>query len=177
MTESHASADVVMYAGFAFKIAESGSVVLLENVPLEQAVHVPPSRPMYPALHLQFVWLVQPLHEAPESAGHVKHIVRPVVLEKVPAGQAVHAALPVVVLKVLATQAVHVPPLMPVYPALHVQAARAELAMVELELDGHTRQVAASVAPVVGEYDPVGHSVHAWSPTTSLYVPALQAVH
>jgi hypothetical protein len=105
-----------------------------------------------------------------------KHADCPLV-ELLPYAHAVHDAFPVEDLKVPAAQGKHVPPLGPVKPTLQVQAVRAELAMGELELDGHTRQVAASVAPVVGEYDPVGHSVHAWSPTTSLYVPALQAVH
>ena len=44
---------------------------------------------------------------------------------------------------------------------MQVQAARAVLVLGELELLGHARQVAASVAAVVVEYVPVGQFVHA----------------
>lgn len=52
------------------------------------------------------------------------------------------------------------PPSGPVDPALHVQAATDVLEIGELELLGHARHVAASVAAVVVEYVPVGQLVH-----------------
>jgi hypothetical protein len=42
---------------------------------------------------------------------------------------------------------------------------------------GHTRHVAASVAPVLVEYVPAPQSVHAALPLLVLYFPATQAVH
>ncbi len=65
----------------------------------------------------------------------------------------------------------------PYVPALHVQAARAELEIGELELAGHATHVAAAVAPVVVKYVPAAQSVHAAEPVGILYLPATQAVH
>ncbi len=47
----------------------------------------------------------------------------------------------------------------------------------ELELAGHARQVAASVAPGVVEYVPAAQSVHTALPVAILYLPTTQAVH
>ena len=91
--------------------------------------------------------------------------------------QSVHAKEPVVFLYLPATHAVHVPPFGPVKPMLHVQAARAELAIGELELVGQARQVVATVAPTVVEYLPAPQLVHTAVPVVFLYVPATQAVH
>jgi hypothetical protein len=65
----------------------------------------------------------------------------------------------------------------PYVPALHVQAARAELEIGELELAGHATQVAAAVAPVVVKYVPAAQSVHTALPVVVLYLPVVQAVH
>ena len=115
--------------------------------------------------------------ELPGHARQVVAIVAPAVIEYVPAPQSVHAELPLVVLYFPATQAVHEPPLGPVNPVLHVQAARAELAIGELELVGHVIHVVEIVAPVLVEYVPAPQSVHAALPPVVLYLPATQAVH
>jgi hypothetical protein len=73
---------------------------------------------------VQAVAVVHPLHDAPELAGHARHVpaaVAPVVVEYVPAPQLVHETEPVMVLYVPAAQAVHTPPFGPVTPALQVQ--------------------------------------------------------
>ena len=45
--------------------------VALLYFPVAQAVHVPPSGPVYPALQVHAVAALQPLHDAPEFEGHV----------------------------------------------------------------------------------------------------------
>ena len=45
------------------------------------------------------------------------------------------------------------------------------------ELEAHPTQVAADVAPVVGEYFPAAQSAHTALPVAILYLPATQAVH
>ena len=100
-----------------------------------------------------------------------------VLVEYVPGKQSVHAALPLLVLYFPATQPVHGPPFGPVKPALHVQAASAELPLAELELGSHARQVAASVAFVVVEYVRAAQFVHAAVPLVVLYFPATQPTH
>lgn len=60
----------------------------------------------------------------------------PAVVEYVPVPQSVHAAPPVSILYFPATHDVQTPPFGPVEPALHVQAATAELGLGELELAG-----------------------------------------
>jgi hypothetical protein len=86
----------------------------------------------------------------------------------------VHETEPVVVLYFPATHAVHVPPFGPVKPTLHVQAARAELEIGELELVGHARQ---AVAPTVVEYFPASQSMHITLPVVSWYFPASHDKH
>ena len=129
-------------------------------VPATHAVHVPPLVPVKPKLHEQLVTRGHKGHVEPEFAGHARHVatvVAATVVEYVPAGQSVHTALPVAILYLPATQAVHTPPSGPVNPTLHVQAARAELEIGEMEL--------------------VGHAWHRLAPSTILYFPAAQAVH
>jgi hypothetical protein len=103
--------------------------------------------------------------------------VAPVVVEYVPTAQSVHTALPVAILYLPAMHAVQEPPSGPVNPTLHVQAARAELEIGELELVGHARQAVAIVAPVVVKYVPAAQSLHTALPMAILYFPATQAVH
>jgi hypothetical protein len=115
-----------------------------------------------------------------ELAGHTTQVaaaVAPAVVEYVPAAQSVQAALPVAILYLPATQPVHVPPSGPVKPALHVQAARAELGLGEMELAGHATQVAASVAATVVEYVPGTQSVHNALPVPILYLPVAHGAH
>ena len=58
---------------------------------------------------------------------------------------------------------------------MHVQAARAELDIGELEPTGHTTQVVATVAPVVVEYVAAAQSVHTALPVMALYLPTAHA--
>jgi hypothetical protein len=73
--------------------------------------------------------------------------------------------------------AVHAPPLGPVYPVLQTQAETAELLLGDVEFAGHTRQVDADVAAVVGEYVFTAQSMHALASATLLYLPAGQNIH
>ena len=151
------------------------------KVPATQAEQGPPSGPPNPALHVQLVDTLQPLHEAPELAGQAAHATsRPVVLEKVPAVQGVHAALPVAVLKVPATHAEHGPPLGPVYPALQIQAVTTVLEIGDVVFAGHARQVVILIAPSAAEYVATGHVKQVVTTVAAVvieYVPAAQLVH
>jgi len=107
---------------------------------------------------------------------HVSHndeLLLPTTPENVLFGQNVHAALPTPGLYVPAAHGEHTPPFRPVYPALQVQDARAELMLGELELAGHVTQVAVDVA----EYVPTPHGVQAVLPLAILYVPAAHGEH
>lgn len=114
--------------------------------------------------------------------GHVRQAVAAVaagIVEYVPAMQGVHAPVPVPTLYVPAAHVEHMPS-GPVYPALQgtgMQELMDELAMDEVEPSGHATQVAAVVAPVVGEYVPAAQSVHMALPVSILYLPVMQAVH
>jgi hypothetical protein len=129
--------------------------VALFHVPVGHGEHGPPSGPVWPALHVQMLDALQPLHDAPELVAHATQVpasVAPVVVEYVPAAQSVHTILPVAILYLPATHVVHVPPFGPVKPALQVQAVSAELEIGELELVGHATHVATPVAATAVEY-------------------------
>jgi hypothetical protein len=64
-----------------------------------------------------------------------------------------------------------------VYPALHAQAATAELKLGESELPGHARQVDSAVAAVETEYVPTPQLLQAALPLAILYVPAAHVEH
>ncbi len=146
--------------------------VVLFHFATSHAVQTPPSGPVYPTLQVQLASVLQPLHEAPELAGHARQVVAtmaPAVVENVAAAQVVHATSPVVVLYVPAAQAVHTPPFGPVYPTLQVQLASASQPLHEApELSGHARQVVATVAPAVVENVPAAQMVHATVPVVVL---------
>ena len=85
-------------------------------VPSTHAVHVPPSAPVKPALHLQLTADVLP-PGASELAGHVEHALSPVAPtapEYFPDPHSRHAPVPAFILYVPSTHAVHVPPSVPV---------------------------------------------------------------
>jgi hypothetical protein len=132
----------------------------LLNLPGTHAVHVPPSTPLYPVVHMQFVKSVDPAPEI-EFAGQAVQTdsdcaaIEP---EYLLSAQLVHAAEPGTVLYFPATHAVHVPPLGPVNPRLQ-------------------RQLSSAVAPVAVEYMLTPQSVHATEPVAVLYFPAAHAVH
>jgi len=91
------------------------------------------------------------------QATHAASAEAPVVVNIVSAAQSVHTALPLVVLYLPATHEVHVPPSGPVNPTLHVQAARAELEVGELEYAG---QLVHDAVPDVLLYFSASHAVH-----------------
>ena len=86
----------------------------------------------------------QPLHEAPEFAGHAKQVVAIVAfiaVENVPAAHVVHVKLPDVVLKVPARHAVQFPPFGPVNPGLHMQPVKTVHPLHDAPvLEGHCKQ-------------------------------------
>ncbi len=88
--------------------------------------------------------------------------------EVLPRKHALHASLPTELFHVPTGHAVHGPPLGPVKPILHVQAASAGLAVGEMELAGQARQVVSTVAPTVVEYVPAPQSVHTALPLSVL---------
>ena len=92
-------------------------------------------------------------------------------------GHSSHAALPLLALNDPATHTEHVPPFAPEYPALHKQAAPAELELGECESPGHATQTPASVAPTVTEYVPAPQSEHTALPALVLYFPATHNAH
>ena len=103
--------------------------------------------------------------------------VAPATLEYVPARQLVQVTLPVLILYLPATQAEQTSPFGPVNPALQVQSPAAELALYEIEFEGHARHVPSTIACVLVEYVPAPQSVHAALPVLVLYLPATQAMH
>ena len=139
-------------------------------VPATQAEHGPPSGPVYPALHVHAAIAVLTLGEF-EFTGHVTQVAATVaaaVPEYVPAPQFSHTTLPLAILYVPVAQAEHASPSGPVYPALQVQAAAAELVLGELELPGHVTQVNAAVAAVAAEYVATAQPVHVALPVATL---------
>ena len=101
---------------------------------------------------MQVVTTVAPTVVEYFPASQAVHDVAPAVVEYFPDSQMVHSAEPQVGLYFPATQAVHGPPPGPVYPGLQLQALIVELGLGDLELEGHARQVVATVAPTVVEY-------------------------
>ena len=92
-------------------------------------------------------------------------------------GQSMHADAPVNTLYFPASHGAHVPPSGPEYPALHLQAANAELCPCEVAFPGHVRHVESDVAPKVAEYFCASQLLHSPTPEECLYFPAPQAVH
>ena len=124
---SHASADVAIYAGFAARIAASGS---------DGAAYVPAAHTQAATDELplgEVVPVGHATHAAKElapttaeyvPAGQLVHVVdefAPVAPEYVPAGQPVHAVASATLENVPAAHNEHVPPLGLLEPALHVQ--------------------------------------------------------
>lgn len=138
------------------------------NAPMAQAVHVPPSAPLYPGLHTHLARSPLPASEF-EWAGHSTHATPPDTSEYKPAGHCTHADEPFSGLYVPIAHAVHIPPSGPVWPLSHVQALTVLLPGGELEwFDGHARQ---TVPAFDGRYDPASHLTHADDPFTPLKVP------
>ena len=63
------------------------------------------------------------------------------------------------------------------YPLLQVQLINIELPSGECVYAGHWLHDDSSTSPVPVEYLPSEHSEHVENPLTSLYVPAIHAVH
>lgn len=96
--------------------------VLFLNVPAVHAAHGPPSGPLQPAWHRQFVRETLPSAE----------VIMP------PAAHALHAAEPEAFLNVPAGQRVHVCPSAPVAPGLHRQSVCAAEPCDEFDFTGQT---------------------------------------
>ncbi len=80
-------------------------------VPAAHAIHVPPSGPVKPALHVQEV-AAEVWAGALELAGHATQYVpsvAPTVTENLTVGQAVHVSFPISNLKVPAGHSMHGP--------------------------------------------------------------------
>jgi hypothetical protein len=154
--------------------------VVILYLPAAQDVHVPPSGPVNPTLHVQAVEAVLGPGEL-ELPGHDKQAdstVAPWVPKYFAAAQSVHAALPVLILYLPAAHGEHALPSGPVDPALQVQPAAAEQPVHDApELAGQAAHIVLNVAPAVGEYFPAAQSVQTALPVASLYLPATHVVH
>jgi hypothetical protein len=143
-----------MYAGFDFKIFSIGSL-----------------NGIVPSGQIQFI-IDEVATSEVFSDGHATQVVTTVAataVEYVPARQSVQETEPAVALYFPVTQEMHGPdPSGPVNPTLHVQAARAELAVGELELVGQARQVVATVAATAVEYVFPAQVLHAAVPVVVL---------
>ena len=90
------------------------------NFPASHAMQGFPSGPVYPTMQVQL--LRAPLAGADNAfSGHVAHTEKPPV-EYVSAAHVEQVASPWVPLNLPGSQAAHSPPLLPVYPALHLQS-------------------------------------------------------
>jgi hypothetical protein len=122
------------------------------------AAQGPPSAPLYPAIHLQWVARLLPRGEL-EDSGQLEQVPAPSLAEYFPAGQGVHGLEPVSALYFPTAHAAQGPPSSPLYPALHLQAVARLLPRGELEDSGQLKQVSAVDAPRSAEYLPALHSM------------------
>ena len=150
---------------FAGQFMHAAFPVAFLYFPAAQLVHVPPSGPKKPVLHVQLINALHSLQEAPEFEGQDAHDPAPAV-DHDATGQVIHAALPDTLLYLPATHCVHAPPLGPENPALQVQVV---LADTEYEL---LRQDVHGALPVVFLYFPAAHLPHS-TPSGPVY-PTLQ---
>ena len=144
-------------------------------------VHVCPSLPVYPLLHLQSVAIALPASDCDGWLVTDRHVVQTLSvlftdIENSLTGQLSHNAVPTVVLYFPATHPVHKTPLLPVYPALHMQSVTWSLASGDCMYLGHPRHKLLVAAPTV-EYVSGKQFVHAADPLLILNVPATHAVH
>jgi len=127
------------------------------------------------------------------SGGHTVHgyVDAFTAPENLPTAQSVHVPGPESSLYLPATQATQVP-LTPGHPALHEQLALKSLPAAECEFAGHSVHCDRSSAGyepasqgahrsvdafTAAEALPATHTVHAWGPGSSLYLPAAQPTH
>jgi hypothetical protein len=148
------------------------------KLPVGHAMHVPPSSPEYPALHLQSVCSLLPSRDCDE-ARHESHTlsVFAIVVEYLSTGQLSHVAGPTVVLYVPAPHAAHVVPSLPVYPLLHLQSMASLLPGLDCMFVAHPKHVVIDTAAPSVEYLSATQFVHDAGPVASLNVPAKHAVH
>jgi len=108
----------------AAQLVHSVEPVTVLNCPAKQAEHGPPFAPVYPALQMQAVAIVDAVGDEVYTwhAEQVFANVAPTVAEYVLAAQLVHAAEPVAALNFPSKQAVHGPPSWPVCPRAQRQA-------------------------------------------------------
>ena len=100
--------------------------------PVGHTLHVPPLKPVKPALHVQSEAASLPAGEL-DPAGQLLHAPTPDEILNLPEGQLLQTSAPGSALNVPAAQGAHGPPSGPVKPALHVQADREELPAGESE--------------------------------------------
>jgi hypothetical protein len=122
-------------------------------------VHVPPSGPVYPVMHLQLVERILALGDC------------------VFTGHAVQRPEPREVLYFEIEHAEHAPPSAPVYPELHTQRLKAVLPAVDVLFPGQLKQVPAEEATVVVKYVPAVQLMQVLAPTVGEYVPTPQDAH
>ena len=99
-------------------------------------MHVPPSGPVYPAMHQQLVERILALGDC------------------VFTGHAVQRPEPREVLYFEIEHAEHAPPSAPVYPELHTQRLKAVVPAAEVLFPGQLKQLPAEEATVVVKYVP-----------------------
>ena len=146
--------------------------------PAAQAAHVPPSGPVYPALHVQAV-TAELCPRALVLTGHCKHVVAAVTPTYFPSRQLVHAVAPATE-NCPAAHEVHVgvpvtfvdvPAPAENFPATHETHAEAPVSFVYSPGTQSLQVVAAAT-----EVFPVTHEIHSGSTETLLYLPATQPV-
>ena len=121
-------------------------------------MHGPPAGPTNPALHVHYVAVVHPVHDAPESAGQATHAEAAATPEYCRAAQDAHAVAPATL--------EYVPS--PHHPQI-------DLPMVA-PYDPSAQSV-HTVARAAILYLRTGHSVHAVAPAAPEYWPAAQFEH
>jgi len=131
-----------------------------------QGAQTCPSRPVKPCSQVQSSFAVPATAEL-EFKGHVEQRTAPGAAY-CPGRHPVHEAFPGAVLNVPAWHGMHVPPLSPVKPGAHVQAACVALANTELEFGGQLEHAAAPRAA----YFPARNPAQEAAPASTLKVLA-----
>ena len=137
-------------------------------------MHVPPSGPKVPGLHLHSK-REELLAGDDDNAGQLRQAKdeeAPTAAEYLPASQSWHGSDPLTVLYLPAAHTEQGPPSFPVAPALHVQDDTLLLAGGESESDGHVLHDDSADAPDLVEYLPDPQLLHGALPAFILYLPA-----
>ena len=126
-------------------------------------------------------WVSNPLPSTEDvCAGQSLHVASAIAAAAVlylPREHSVQAADPFSFLYVPAVHTVHATPSEPVYPWLQIQSVFALLPASENMCVGQSLHVDSEVSAIVVEYLPSEQRLHGNDPFTSLYVPAIHAMH